>query len=84
MTPWAYTKHVGTVLKGTPLQGVTVQSFRHSHASQLIAANVNIKTVSERLGHSSITITLDTYGHMLPGMDENAAEAMELNLKNFS
>ena len=49
--------------------------LRHVHASYLIAANVPLKVISERLGHSSISITLDTYGHILEGQDNAAAEA---------
>jgi len=49
--------------------------LRHVHASYLIAAGVPVKVISERLGHSSISITLDTYGHILEGQDDAAAEA---------
>lgn len=59
------------------LEGVTLHTFRHTHASMLIFAGVDIKTVSRRLGHESITITLETYGHLLPGQDERAAAAMD-------
>jgi integrase len=38
---------------------------------------VNIKTIQKRVGHANIKTTLDTYGHLLPGMDEAAAEAIE-------
>lgn len=58
------------------LEGVSLHSFRHTHASMLIAAGVDIKTVSRRLGHENIRITLDLYGHLLPGQDEKAAEAL--------
>lgn len=43
----------------------------------LIFAGVDIKTVSRRLGPENVTITLQTYGHLLPGQDERAAQAME-------
>jgi integrase len=59
------------------LDGVTLHTFRHTHASMLIYAGVDIKTVSRRLGHENITITLQTYGHLMPGQDEAAAEAMD-------
>jgi len=47
---------------------------RHTLALQ---ENVNPKVVSEMLGHASIAITLDTYSHVLPTMQESAAKAME-------
>ena len=46
----------------------------HTHASLLLRAGVNPKVVSERLGHSSVAFTLDTYAHIMPGMQPEAAE----------
>lgn len=50
--------------------------YRHTHASQLLKRGENIKVVSERLGHAKIGITLDTYGHLLKGMQESAAKTI--------
>jgi hypothetical protein len=55
---------------------ITFHGMRHTHATLLLLGGVNIKTVSVRLGHSSIQITLDTYAHALPEMEEQAAEAI--------
>ena len=55
------------------LQGVRLHDARHTHASLMLAANVHPKIVQERLGHSSISITLDTYSHAVPGIQEMAA-----------
>ena len=60
-------------IRRTRFRRLTLHGLRHSHASQLIKEGVNIKTLSARLGHSTITTTLDVYGHLLPGMDEEAA-----------
>jgi integrase len=49
---------------------------RHSYATAALAAGVPAKIVSERLGHANIAITMDTYSHVLPGMDERAANAV--------
>jgi len=55
--------------------------LRHTHATQLLKAGVHPKVVSERLGHASIGITLDTYSHVMPGMQEEAAEKIDAGLR---
>jgi integrase len=79
--------HVVTQADGSPLQprslthvvsaflkewGVTLHGLRHSHASHMLASNVHPKIVQERLGHSSIAITMDIYSHLMPNMQEGA------------
>ncbi len=59
------------------LAGVSFKSLRHTHASTLLRANIHPKVVQERLGHSSITTTLDVYSHVLPGLQEAAAQAFD-------
>ena len=51
--------------------------LRHTCATLRLTKNVNPKIVSEMLGHATIAITLDTYSHVLPTMQESAAKAME-------
>jgi len=63
------------------LPAVTFHALRHSHASMLIRAGVDILTISRRLGHSKAAITLDVYGHLMPGADEAAADAIAGVLK---
>jgi integrase len=55
---------------------IRFHDLRHTHASLLLAALVHPKVVQERLGHSSIGITLDLYSHVAPGMQEEAAERL--------
>jgi integrase len=55
----------------------TLHGLRHTHASQLIAAGLDVLTVSRRIGHASPAITLDVYGHMFKNTDARAAEIME-------
>jgi integrase len=43
----------------------------------MVGANVHPKVIQNRLGHSSITVTLDTYGHLLPSLDEEVADSLE-------
>jgi len=56
------------------MSSLTLHSLRHTHASMLIASGVDILTISRRLGHSSPTITLGVYGHLVHGSDDKAAE----------
>jgi integrase len=51
--------------------------LRHTCATLLLSRNVNPKIVSEMLGHSCIGITLDTYSHVLPNMQQSAVRALE-------
>ncbi len=51
--------------------------LRHTCATLLLTKGVHPKIVSEMLGHSSISITLDTYSHVIPGLGDAAATAME-------
>jgi integrase len=55
---------------------IRLHDLRHTHATHALRAGVHPKVVSERLGHSTITITLDTYSHVLPSMQREAAEAV--------
>jgi integrase len=54
--------------------------LRHSHATHLLRAGVHPKIVSERMGHSAVGITLDTYSHVLPGMQEDAVRLIDVAL----
>jgi integrase len=58
-------------------KNLRLYDLRHSTATLLLQANVNPKVVSERLGHSTITLTLDVYSHVLPTMQEQATEHLE-------
>jgi integrase len=60
---------------------VHFHALRHTHASTLINAKVDILTISRRLGHSSASMTLDVYGHLMEGADAAAAKAIEGILK---
>jgi integrase len=54
------------------LKDLRLYDTRHTHATMLLKAGVHAKVVSERLGHTSIVITLDTYSHILPDMQDEA------------
>ena len=59
-------------------QPCTFHDLRHSHAALLIAQGEHPKVIQERLGHASIKTTLDTYGHLFEGLDEAAADRLEV------
>jgi integrase len=65
------------LLKRAGLPEIRFHDLRHTCATLLLSKNVNAKVVSEMLGHASIAITLDTYSHVLPNMQDSAAEAIE-------
>jgi integrase len=64
------------------LHGVRLHDLRHTMASWMLAQGVHPKIVQERLGHSSIQITLDTYSHVAPGLQQAAANKLDDVLKN--
>jgi hypothetical protein len=60
---------------------IGLHEARHTCASIMIAAGVNLKALSSYLGHSSITITLDRYGHLLPGNEGEAVDLIDAYLE---
>jgi integrase len=71
-------------LKRAGLPHIRPYDLRHSSASLLLLANESPKVVSERLGHSTVRLTLDTYSHVLPGMQERAATKIDAILRGVS
>jgi integrase len=59
------------------LDGLRIHDLRHTHVAWLIAANTPLPLIMKRLGHSSITTTIDKYGHLLPELDAGASDAMQ-------
>jgi integrase len=84
LSPSALSKNWPRVMAAIGMSGVTLHSLRHTHASMLIASGMDILTVSRRLGHSSPTITLSVYGHLIHGTDDRAAQIMEAAFGNGS
>jgi integrase len=70
-------RHFQPILKGAGLPKHRLYDLRHTCATLLLAAGEHPKIVSERLGHGSITLTLDTYSHVLPTMQQSATEKLE-------
>jgi len=77
LSPNAVTLAFRRIIKKAKLNHVRVHDLRHTHATLMLKAGVHPKIVSERLGHASIAITLDTYSHVLPGLQEEAVEKFD-------
>jgi integrase len=69
------------ICRARKLPCVPFHALRHTHASTLIRAGVDVLTISRRLGHSTAAMTLDVYGHLIEGSDAAAAKAIEGILK---
>jgi integrase len=70
-------RHFDKIVKESNLPKIRLYDLRHTTATLLLSAGKNPKVVSERLGHASIVLTLDTYSHALPTMQKDATEKIE-------
>ena len=75
MRPHSVGQAFNRLVESSGIPRIRLHDLRHTHASHLLAAGVNAKVVSERFGHASVSFTLDTYGHVMPGQQSEAAEA---------
>jgi integrase len=60
---------------------ITLHEARHTFASLMIAAGVNAKALSTYMGHSTVVLTLDRYGHLFPGSEDEAAGLLDAYLE---
>jgi integrase len=65
------------IVRRTPVPVIRLHDLRHTHGSLLIAAGIPAKVVAERLGHGWFVFTVETYQHVLPGMQAEAARVFE-------
>ena len=73
-------ERVNAARQGTsrpPMPMATYHDLRHTHAAMLIRMGVQPKVIQERLGHSSIKMTMDLYGYLMPGLQESVADALD-------
>lgn len=78
--PYSITDRWRDAVKNRKLPKVTFHALRHSHASALIAAGLDVVSVSRRLGHASPVLTLGTYSHLFENNDDKAAAAIDAAL----
>ena len=76
-----YLTHAFTKLVARLGLKVRFHDLRHSHLSHLLAAGVHPKVASERAGHTSVGFTLDVYSHVMPGLQEDAANRIDAALR---
>jgi len=84
LRPDSLTRAFRRIARSLGLDGVRLHDLRHAHATLMLQQGIHPKIVSERLGHSSIAITLDTYSHVLPGLQEAAARRFEEGLQDVA
>jgi len=70
-------KDFASVIRRLELPHLSLHGLRHAHATLMLTQGVHLKVVSERLGHSNIAVTADTYSHVLPGLQRDAALALD-------
>jgi len=82
LDPSTITHAFGQIVKRAGLPHIRFHDLRHTHATLMLKQGIHPKIVSERLGHSNISISLDTYSHVLPGLQEAAARRFEEDLQD--
>lgn len=70
-------------VKRAGLAGFRFHDLRHTAAAFAIATGAHAKALQSRLGHSSVSVTLDRYGHLLPGLDEQIATGLDGAFREF-
>jgi|TARA_B100000315_G_C14351630_1_gene484282 integrase len=74
LDPERVSKEFSKVVKTAKIPKIRFHDLRHTHASLMLKAGVGPKAISELLGHASISITMDVYAHLIPGIQEEAAQ----------
>jgi Site-specific recombinase XerC len=73
LDPESVSRYFRQAVKKTMVPKIRLHDLRHTHATLALQAGVRPKVVSERLGHATVSITLDTYSHAIPAVQEEAA-----------
>ena len=83
LNPQTVTHAFAKTIKRAGMSSIRLHDLRHIHATMLLKAGVHPKVVQERLGHSSITTTLDIYSHTVPGLQKAAAQHLDTLLSDL-
>src|SRR4030042_1000645 len=84
LPPNSVPKAFKRIVKTLGISNIRFHDLRHTHATIMLSQGVHPKVVSERLGHSSVAITLDTYSHVLPGIQAAVAKRFDEGLQKSS
>ncbi len=76
-------KRFDRLVRETDLPRIRLHDLRHTHCAHLIASGTDLKAISTRLGHASVSFTLDRYGHLLPGRQAEAAARVAAMVDDF-
>ena len=76
LNPIAITRSFRRLVERARLRPIRLHDLRHTHATLALQAGVHPKIVSERLGHSTVSLTLDIYSHALPSLQREAVERL--------
>lgn len=82
--PWrpdAVTRDFRRLCAKVGVTGVRLHDLRHYVATRLLSSGIDVRTVAGRLGHRNASTTLDVYAHFVPGADRDAADALEVVLR---
>ena len=82
--PWgpdAISSAFQDLIRRQTLPRIRFHDLRHGHATQLLRQGEHPKVVAERLGHATVSITLDTYSHVVPGLQEQTARRLDTALR---
>ena len=77
LEPRNITRHFKALLTAARLPNIRLHDLRHSCATLLLAQGVNPRVVMETLGHSQVSLTLNTYTHVLPALQREAAAKID-------
>jgi integrase len=81
--PKGFLEHFQRLLQKAGLPKLRFHDLRHTHATLLLLLGEHPKVVQERLGHSTIAVTLDTYSHVLPSLQQKATEKIDKLFKEL-
>jgi integrase len=74
LPPGAVSQRFAVRVRRAGLPNIRLHDLRHTYATLALSAGIHPKVVQERLGHSTVTMTLDLYSHAVPSMEEEAAQ----------
>lgn len=83
VSPDNFSKEFSRLVKRAGLRHVTFHALRHTHITNLLRAGVHPKVAAERAGHSSVSVTMDVYSHVVAGMQEDAAQKIDVGLRSI-